>query len=138
MMGSLKIYIKYYFKPDQRAMAFPYFLPILDPDGVFRRRRWTAARAALTLQPSQLEDTMQTATLTIPAMQTEAIAIAVAKALETVNGVEAVHITLAHGRARVGFDESLATPVQLRSAVSAAGFVVADAPASGCCGGCGG
>ncbi|PWF41772.1 heavy-metal-associated domain-containing protein [Massilia glaciei] len=81
---------------------------------------------------------MQTATLTIPAMQNEAIAIEVAKALETVRGVESVHVTLAHNRARVGFDENLASPTQLRSAVNAAGFVVADAPASGCCGGCGG
>jgi copper chaperone CopZ len=82
---------------------------------------------------------MQTATLTIPAMQNEAIAIQVAKALETVNGVDSVHITLAHARARVGFDEQIASPLQLRSAVAAAGFIVADAPASGgCCGGCGG
>lgn len=82
---------------------------------------------------------MQTANLTIPAMRDEAIAIAVAKALETVNGVDSVHITLAHTRARVGFDENLASPIQLRAAVAAAGFIVADAPAaSGCCGGCGG
>lgn len=82
---------------------------------------------------------MQTATLTIPAMQNEAIAIAVAKALETVNGVDSVHITLAQARARVGFDENIASPIQLRSAVAAAGFIVADAPkAGGCCGGCGG
>lgn len=81
---------------------------------------------------------MQTATLTIPAMQNEAIAIEVAKALEAVNGFDSVHITLAHTRARVAFDESVATPVQLKSAVTAAGFIVAEAPAGGCCGGCGG
>ena len=81
---------------------------------------------------------MQTATLTIPAMQNEAIAIQVAQALETVTGVDSVHITLAHARARVGFDEHIASLTQLRSAVTAAGFVVADAPAGGCCGGCGG
>ncbi|MES3020630.1 MAG: heavy-metal-associated domain-containing protein [Pseudomonadota bacterium] len=82
---------------------------------------------------------MQTETLTIPAMQNEAIALKVAKALETVSGVETVHITLAHKRARVGFDETLASPTELRSAVNAAGFIVAEAPASGgCCGGCGG
>jgi copper chaperone CopZ len=81
---------------------------------------------------------MQTATLTIPAMQNEAIAIEVAKALEGVNGFNSVHITLAHSRARVAFDETVATPVQLKSAVTAAGFVVAEAPAGGCCGGCGG
>jgi copper chaperone CopZ len=81
---------------------------------------------------------MQTSTFTIPAMQNEAIAIQVAQALEAVHGVGSVHITLAHARARVGFDEHLASPTQLRSAVQAAGFVVADAPAGGCCGGCGG
>lgn len=81
---------------------------------------------------------MQTASLTIPAMTTEAIAIQVAKALETVDGVDRVHITLAHTLARVGFDENLASKHQLRSAVTAAGFVVIEAPSSGCCGGCGG
>jgi copper chaperone CopZ len=81
---------------------------------------------------------MQTATLMIPAMTTEAIAIQVAKALETVQGVGRVHITLAHTLARVGFDEALATQSQLRSAVAAAGFVVTEPAKSGCCGGCGG
>ncbi len=81
---------------------------------------------------------MQTATLTIPAMQNEAIAIQVAKALEAVGGVESVHITLAQARARVGFNENAVSSTQLRSAVTAAGFVVADAPSGGCCGGCGG
>lgn len=82
---------------------------------------------------------MQTATLTIPAMQNEAIAIAVAKALEAVAGVDRVHITLAHTRARIGFDEGLATSGDLRAAVESAGFVVDDAPARhSCCGGCGG
>lgn len=81
---------------------------------------------------------MQTATLIIPAMNTEAIAIQVAKALEAIDGVDRVHITLASTLARVGFDEKRATQVALRSAVNAAGFVVAAAPSSGCCGGCGG
>ena len=82
---------------------------------------------------------MQTATLTIPAMQTEAVAIQVAHSLESVSGVDKVHIALSHTRARVGFDETLATPDQLRSAVQAAGYVVDEAPSGGgCCGGCGG
>ena len=81
---------------------------------------------------------MQTATFMIPAMTTEAIAVQVSKALETVEGVGRVHITLAHTVARVSFDETLTTQVQLRSAVTAAGFVVAEAEKSGCCGGCGG
>ncbi len=83
---------------------------------------------------------METTTMTIPAMQNEAIAIAVAKALETVDGVDSVHITLAHSRARVAFNEVLAGPRDLRAAVETAGFVVADdAPArTSCCGGCGG
>jgi copper chaperone CopZ len=81
---------------------------------------------------------MQTASLTIPAMQTEAIAIEVAKALEAVAGVDKVHITLAHTLARVGFDETRASHDVLREAVTGAGFVVAAAPSGGCCGGCGG
>ncbi len=81
---------------------------------------------------------MQTATLTIPAMNTEAIALEVARALESVAGVDKVHITLAHTLARVGFDETRASQETLRGAVNAAGFVVAAAPSSGCCGGCGG
>lgn len=82
---------------------------------------------------------MQTATLTIPAMHNEAIALAVAKALESVAGVDSVHITLAHTRARVGFNEDLATSIDLRAAVESAGFMVEEAPARhSCCGGCGG
>ena len=81
---------------------------------------------------------MQTASLIIPAMNTEAIAIAVAKALEAIDGVDRVSITLASTLARVGFDERRATQVALRAAVKSAGFVVADAPSGGCCGGCGG
>ena len=82
---------------------------------------------------------MQTATLTIPAMHNEAIALAVAKALESVTGVDSVHITLAHTRARVGFNEDLATSIDLRAAVESAGFMVEEAPARhSCCGGCGG
>lgn len=82
---------------------------------------------------------MQTATLTIPAMHKEAIALEVAKALESVAGVDTVHITLAHSRARVGFNEQLASTLDLRAAVESAGYIVAEAPAGGgCCGGCGG
>ena len=82
---------------------------------------------------------MQTATLTIPAMHTEAVALQVTKALESVAGVGQVHINLSHSRSRVGFDEAQATPELLRAALQAAGFGVAEAPSgTGCCGGCGG
>ncbi len=81
---------------------------------------------------------MQTAPLIIPAMTTEAIALQVASALEAVAGVDRVHITLASTLARVGYDETRATEPALRAAVTAAGFVVADARSGGCCGGCGG
>jgi copper chaperone CopZ len=85
------------------------------------------------------EHHMETTTLTIPAMQNEAVALAVARALEAVAGVDSVHITVAHARARVGFNQVLATPGDLRAAVETAGFVVSDTPArQGCCGGCGG
>ena len=82
---------------------------------------------------------METTTLIIPALQNEAVAIAVAKALEAVNGVNSVQISLAHSRARVGFNEVMTTPADLRAAVQTAGFVIDEAPArQGCCGGCGG
>lgn len=82
---------------------------------------------------------MQTATLNIPAMRTEVLAIQVAKVLESVAGVDKVHITLSDMTARIGFDESLASLEQLRSAVQSAGYIVGDAPARhSCCGGCGG
>ena len=82
---------------------------------------------------------MQTATLNIPAMRTEVLAIEVAKVLESVTGVDKVHITLADTTARVGFDESLASPEQLRGAVQSAGYIVEAEPArQSCCGGCGG
>lgn len=84
---------------------------------------------------------MQTATFTIPAMQDQASAIAVAQALEAIAGVDKVHLTIATRRARVAFSEGLATPEQLHGAVAAAGFAVetgAGHAAGGCCGGCGG
>jgi copper chaperone CopZ len=82
---------------------------------------------------------MQTATLNIPAMQSEVLAIEVAKVIESVAGVDKVHISLAHATARVGFDETRASAGQLRDAVQSAGFIVAEeAAAHSCCGGCGG
>ena len=81
---------------------------------------------------------METTTFTITTMHDDAAGIAVAKALEAVNGVDNVHINLAHGRAKVGFDKALASNEQLRAAVQTAGFVIDEAPRQGCCGGCGG
>lgn len=80
---------------------------------------------------------MQTAMLTVPAMRSEAIAIDVARAIEAVQGVSSVQITLATTRARVGFDEAKTTPEHLRDSVAAAGFVAELEKVSGsCCGGC--
>lgn len=82
---------------------------------------------------------MQTARFNIPAMQTEALAIQVAKVMESVVGVDTVHMTLADSTARVGFDETLASPEQIRGVVQSAGFIVnEDQPRQSCCGGCGG
>ena len=81
---------------------------------------------------------MQTALLSIPTMQDQASALAVPQALEAVAGVETVHLTLATGRARVGYNEAVASPEQLHLAVAGAGFAVAPAASGGCCGGCGG
>lgn len=80
---------------------------------------------------------MQTTILTIPEMQTQETAIAVAKTLEGVAGVENIHISLAASRARIGYNERLATPEQFHSALAAVGFSVAP-NTGGCCGGCGG
>jgi copper chaperone CopZ len=81
---------------------------------------------------------MKTLTLTIPAMQTEALAMRVGSALDTVDGVDTLHITLAQMRARIGFDEMRATPQALRTAILRAGFDLVDDSATSCCGGCGG
>lgn len=82
---------------------------------------------------------MQTATLNTPAMQTEVLAMQVAKAIESVTGVETVHISLADSAARIGFDDTHASPEQLRAAVQGAGFIVNDEQhAHSCCGACGG
>jgi len=80
---------------------------------------------------------MQITTFTIPAMQDADHALTVARALEAVAGVDSVHLTVATNRARVGFNEGVASASQLHQAVMAAGFDV-QTPNSGCCGGCGG
>lgn len=78
---------------------------------------------------------MQTALLTIPAMQNQAVALTVAQALEAVSGVESVHLTPATGRARVGYDDTRASASQLRDALFATGFTVAPPATGACCGG---
>ncbi len=80
---------------------------------------------------------MQTAILSIPAMQTQETAITVAKALESVAGVENIHITLASSRARIAYNERLTSPEHFHNVLAAVGFSVAPV-SGGCCGGCGG
>ena len=79
---------------------------------------------------------MQTLTLTIPEMLTEPVAMRVGAALDAVDGVDTVRITLAQARAAISYDEQRATAEALRNAILQAGFDVIDGPSEGA--GCGG
>lgn len=84
---------------------------------------------------------MQTELLKISGMNCGGCTSNVTKALKEVNGVSDVNVSLAAGEATVKFDERLASPEQLKSAVRCAGYGVDGANAThshkskgGCCG----
>lgn len=86
---------------------------------------------------------MQTEILKVLGMNDEACAEKIARALEAVDGVNKVHVSLAGKRATIQFDERLASSEQLHAALLQAGYDMEAAPPtagnrSGCCGGCGG
>lgn len=84
---------------------------------------------------------MQTELLKVTGMTCGGCVSSITSALKAVAGVEAVNVSLADHEARVQYNERLASPQQLRSAVEGAGFGLASSDAAkapqakgGCCG----
>ena len=83
---------------------------------------------------------MQTEQIKISGMTCGGCTSKVTRALEAVGGVGDVKVSLSSGEATVKYDESVTSPAQLKSAVTAAGYGVGmpDAKAArpakgGCC-----
>ena len=83
---------------------------------------------------------MQTVQLTITGMTCGGCTSSVTKALEAVNGVNDVTVSLANAKATVQYDENLTSAEQLKSAVIEAGYGVdtsnsnQESQGKGCCG----
>lgn len=84
---------------------------------------------------------MQTEILNVAGMTCGGCTGSVSNALKGVDGVSDVKVSLSTGEATVQYDEVRASPAQLKSAVTQAGYVVTNAAAnqtpktkSGCCG----
>jgi len=84
---------------------------------------------------------MRTEQLTVTGMTCGGCVTKVTRALKATTGVGDVKVSLASGEATVQYDESLVSPVQLKSAVKGAGYGVNGANAAsdqqskgGCCG----
>jgi len=84
---------------------------------------------------------MRTETVKIVDLTNPQAANTISQALERLEGVGSVNVSVQDQRVTVSFDESLASPQGLREAVAGLGFEIAK-PAHGedgsCCGGCGG
>lgn len=80
---------------------------------------------------------MQTETLKIGGMTCGGCVAAVTKALQAVDGVADVDVSLEQGAARIAFDETRTSRDQLRTVVARAGYDVASAGTAprkgGCC-----
>ena len=83
---------------------------------------------------------MQTEILNVAGMTCGGCTGSVTNALKGVDGVNDVKVSLSTGEATVQYDERRASPDQLKSAVTQAGYVVTNASAdqmpktkSGCC-----
>jgi copper chaperone CopZ len=86
---------------------------------------------------------MQTEVMKVQGMNGEGCADNITRALEAVDGVSDIQVSLAANRAKVQFDERLTSPQQLHEALQQAGYRVETTPPAaekhgGCCGGCGG
>ncbi len=79
---------------------------------------------------------MQTKILKIQGMNNEGCADTVTRALEALDGVGAVSVSLAAERATVQLDETLVTPSRLQAALNDAGYRMEAPETGGCCGGC--
>ncbi|MEO7034023.1 MAG: heavy-metal-associated domain-containing protein [Polyangiaceae bacterium] len=83
---------------------------------------------------------MQTEHIKVTGMTCGGCTSNVTQALKAVKGVQQVDVSLAGGEATVQFDEQLASPAQLKSAVQNAGYGVngpkasSDSEPKGCCG----
>jgi len=84
---------------------------------------------------------MRTEPLTVTGMTCGGCVTKVTRALKATAGVAEVKVSLATGEVSVQYDESRATPEQLKLAVTSAGYGVKGMPAahevkpkSGCCG----
>ena len=82
---------------------------------------------------------MRTETMKISGMTCGGCVSNVTTALNAVDGVKDVAVTLKPGAARIEFDESTTSPAQLRAAVKQAGYEVDAADdksqtKAGCCG----
>ena len=86
--------------------------------------------------------TMQTEQLKVTGMTCGGCTSKVTRALQAIEGVDDVKVSLAAGEATVQYDERLTSPDQLKSAVKSAGYgvdVTNSAPSQkakggGCCG----
>jgi copper chaperone CopZ len=86
---------------------------------------------------------MQTEVMKVQGMNGEGCADNITRALEAIEGVRDIQVSLAANRALVQFDERLTSPQQLHEALLHAGYRAETTPPatvkhSGCCGGCGG
>ncbi len=84
---------------------------------------------------------MQKELLNVTGMTCGGCADKVTRALQAINGVKEVNVSVLEGKATVQFDEHLTSPDQLKTAVQHAGYGVASTAAaaksdhkSGCCG----
>lgn len=84
---------------------------------------------------------MQSVHLNVTGMTCGGCAHKVTQALQSVNGVSNVNVSVHEGKALVQFDERLTSPEQLKAAVQRAGYNVEPASAAaaprgkhGCCG----
>lgn len=92
------------------------------------------------LNLGQREIIMRTETVKVSGMTCDGCTSKVAHSLKAVSGVHNVVVSLSTGEAAVRYDELLATPEQLRSAVKGAGYSVSPSnpthshqSKSGCC-----
>jgi len=116
-----------------------FYSRILDVHHVFRH---AAALTSTSIQSGNQErQIMQTETLKLDGMPSEAAVAAVIHALTQVNGVQTVKVSYADQSAVVEFDEQRTAKQELMAALAKAGFgrsalKQAELAQGSCCGGC--
>lgn len=86
---------------------------------------------------------MQTEVLDLTGLKSDDCSEKVLRAIQTIDGVEAVSVSYPQNRAVVQFDEERTAPQEMAAAVKKAGYGVrklnlGESCGGGCCGGCGG